>query len=204
MPLPPVAGPSNLLILAQTAAGWSWQTEAEALYWHVARLGYPSRGPALKTLWSYYNATGSTAGLLRVAREQYSDAPKDPGVRNNFAFLSLVSGIGNSEAGTVAKEDFQQYPGDPNVAATYAYALYLEGRYKDGLRILSPFGEQRLQASGTALYLALLQEATGNKDAASHSAATVDPRNLLPEERLLLNNIRTNCLGTKTPPVSHP
>ena len=184
---------SDLLLLAQTAASWSWQSDAEALYWEITELGYPCRGPALKALWDFYGAAGNTGGLLRVAREQFRDRPKDPEVCNNFAFLSLLSGIGATDASRIAREDFMNHPENPNVAATYAYSLYLDGRYQDGLRVLSPFGEQRLQVAGTALYLALLQQAAGQKDAATRSAAAIDPRKLLPEERVLLEKI-----GSKT------
>ena len=185
----------NLFLLAQTAAGWSWPTEAEALYWRVTELGYPSRGPALEALWGFYQGGLNTAGLLRVAREQLRDEPKDPGIRNNFAFLSLLSGVGGPEPKRLAEENFRGQPENPNVAATYAYALYLDGRYEEGLRVLSRFGEGGGgQAGGVALYLALLQQAAGQGEAATRFAAAVDPRKLLPEERLLLQK-----LGVKGP-----
>ena len=180
----------NLFLLAQTVASWSWPTEAEALYWRVSELGYPSRGPALEALWGFYQGGRNTGGLLRVAREQLRDEPKDPGVRNNVAFLSLLSGVGGPEPKRLAEENFRGQPGNPNVAATHAYALYLDGRYEEGLRVLVPFGEGgEGQAGGVALYLALLQQAVGQGEAAARSASAVDPRKLLPEERVLLQKL---------------
>ena len=185
---------ANLFLLAQTVASWSWPAEAEALYWRVTELGYPSRGPALEALWDLNQAAANTGGLLRVAREQFRDDPKDPGTRNNFAFLSLLSGVGGPEPKRVAEENFLARPENPNVAATHAYALYLDGHYEEGLCVLNRFDGNRMQATGAALYLALLQRATGQGEAATRSAATVDPRKLLPEERLLLQKI-----GVKNP-----
>lgn len=118
-----------------------------------------------------------------------TDSPDDPGVRNNFAFLSLLSGIGNAKAGAMAKETFDRQPHNPHVAATYAYALYLQGRYQDGLGVLNHFGAPQVKAAGAALYLALLQEAIGQKEAALRSAACIDLRKLLPEERVLLQKV---------------
>jgi tetratricopeptide (TPR) repeat protein len=180
---------SDLLLLAQCAAGWSWEPESEALYWQISLLGYPARGPALKALWNFYTTSGNTGGLLRVAREQHADSPSDIRVLNNFAFLSLLTGIGRADAARIAEENFHTHPGNPNLAATYAYSLYLDGRYQEGLRVLSPFGERRLETAGAALYLALLEQATGNAGAATRSAAAVDTSKLLPEERLLLQKI---------------
>lgn len=185
---------SNLLLLAQIAAGWSWPADAEALLWSVAGMGAPSRGSALEALWSFYQTATNTDGLLRVAREQFRDLPKDPGVRNNFAFLSLLSGAGSVGGGDpeprrVAEENFQAQPENPNFAATYAYALYLDGRFKEGLDALGRFGENRVRAAGATLYLALLQQAAGQGEAATRSASAVDARQLLPEERLLLQKI---------------
>ena len=154
---------SNLRLLAQTAASWSWRSEAEALYWKITGLDYAYRGPALKALWNLYSAASNTAGLLVVSHAQFDDAPKDPGIRNNFAFLSLLSGIGISKAGELAKEDFLSQPENPHVAATYAYALYLQGNYQEGLHVLGRFDAHRVQAAGAALYLALLQQAAGQK-----------------------------------------
>ncbi len=180
---------SNLLLLAQCAAGWSWQPESEALYWQISLLGYPARGPALKALWDFYTISGNTGGLLRVAREQNADSPGDIRILNNLAFLSLLTGIGRADAARIAAENFHKHPENPNLAATYAYSLYLDGHYQEGLRVLSPFGERRLETAGAALYLALLEQAAGNADAATRSAATVDATKLLPEERLLLQKI---------------
>ena len=180
---------SDMLLLAQTAAGWSWQAEGEALYWQIALLGYPAREPALKALWESYSATGNTGGLLRVAREQYGDAPADAVIRNNFAFLSLLTGIGGADVQRIAEEDYRNQPENANIAATYAYSLYVDGRYQEGLRVMKRFGENRLQAAGAALYLALLEQAAGETEAAGRSATAVDPARLLPEERLLLRKI---------------
>ncbi len=180
---------TDLLLLAQCVASWSWQTEQEALYWQIAQLGYPGRGPALKALWEFYNATGNTAGLLRVAHEQYADMPGDITASNNFAFLSLLTGIGRADADRLAEENFRAQGGNANVAATYAYSLYLDGRYQEGLRVLGNFDPHRLEAAGAALYLAILQKAAGDDQAASQSAAGVDATRLLPEEKLLLDKI---------------
>lgn len=180
---------SDLLLLAQAAGSWSWQSDAEALYWKISLMGYPGRGPALKALWDLYTAAGDSANLLRVASEQHADSPADLSVSNNFAFLSLLTGIGSTDAARIAAGNYQKQPGDPNLAATYAYSLYLDGHYQEGLHVLTPFGQPRMQAAGAALYLALLQQAAGQQDAASRTAAAVDPSHLLPEERLLLQKI---------------
>jgi hypothetical protein len=178
-----------MLMLAQTADAWAWKPEAEALYWRITRLGFPSRGPALKALWDRCAAAGNTDGLLRVAREQYADAPDDLAARNNYAFLSLLTGYNAAEAGRLAREDFGKEPDSPILAATYAYSLYLAGHYDEGLRALSRFDARRMQAAGASLYLALLQHAAGDAASASRTAADVDAAKLLPEERVLLQKL---------------
>lgn len=180
---------ANLAVLAQTAAGWSWKPEAEAAYWKVAGLGDATRGPALEALWSGYQGAANTAGLLRVARERFHDSPRDPTVRNDFAFLSLLSGVNGPEPKRIAEENFRDRPDQPNIAATHAFALYLDGRYEEGLRVLGRFAEGPARDDGVALTLALLQQAAGQPEAAARSAAAVDLRKLLPEERALWQKV---------------
>jgi hypothetical protein len=179
----------NLLLLAQVAVEWSWRDEAEALYWQVAAPGCYYRSAALDGLWAYYSRRSDARGLLRVARERFDDHPGDPVARNNFAFLALLSGHDRAQPAQIAAEDFEVQPDNANVAATYAFALYLDGRYEEGLRVLNHIGEDRLRDGGTFLYLALLQQASGQLQAAAHSASGVDPGKLLPEERILLQRI---------------
>jgi predicted Zn-dependent protease len=192
---------AGMLLLARTADGWTWKNDAEALYWRISQLGFPSRGPALKALWNRYTEAENTDGLLRVAREQYKDEPADLAIRNNYAFLSLLMGYRTDEVSRIAREDIAQQPDSAILAATYAYSLYLAGHYADGLQALSHFDNRRMRAAGASLYLALLQAAAGDATAASRTAAEVNAEKLLPEERALLQKLTPKTSAAA--PVEH-
>jgi tetratricopeptide (TPR) repeat protein len=177
--------------LGQLVSSWGWYSEASELFWDVVDT-YPMwRSNALSELWRNSVFEKNTAGMLRVAAERYHDRPKDPGARNNYAFLLLLLDIDERRAQELAKEAWNDAPLQPDIAATYAFALYKAGRTEDGIKALEQLADRYRDDPGIALYYAALLAEAGNSVKASRYLALSDnsPR-LLPEEQALVTKIK--------------
>jgi Flp pilus assembly protein TadD len=74
------------------------------------------------------------------------------------------------------------------VASTYAFALHLQGRDKQGLAVLRKFQPSELTQPSVALYFGVLLAATGNAEEAVPWLQIAQTKgHLLPEEQELLS-----------------
>jgi Tfp pilus assembly protein PilF len=164
---------------------WNWEDERVALLWVIAR-GRNAPKPALDELLRRYLAEGQTRELLAVFSRLLELDPKDPELKNNVAYASLLLNQDKKHAETLAAEAYNTDPKNPGFAASYGYALYIMGKYEDGLKITRTIAEKDLQVPSNALSHALLLAATGEKDTALKYLAQAEKGRLLPEEKGLL------------------
>lgn len=183
--------PEKKLRLAQLVSTWGWNKESAILLWDVSGTSPRWRSEALGELWRISVIEKNSAGMLRVAVERYHDSPDNAGVKNNYAFLSLLLGIGQHHAEELAKEAWAEAPVQRDIAATYAFACYKEGRTEDGLKALEVLSERDLSEPQVALYYAALLAAKGDQTKAIRYLVLAEssPR-LLPEEQRLLEEIK--------------
>jgi predicted Zn-dependent protease len=184
--------------LAVLVLCWGWKGESTDLLWRVAETAPQWRSQVLWILWQISRADRNAAGLLRVASNQHEDDPKDIRYKNNYAFHLLLLNIDIQRAVELARECWRQAPSQPNVAATYAFALYRLSKYQEGVQVLDKLPAEDLDEPNIALYYALVLNAAGQTDKASHYLALARKSDrFLPEELELADRLAANLATSK-------
>lgn len=149
---------------------------------------YPNERAARLELELLYFNSGNTLGLHQLYAIMNTHSPDDAADKNNLAATALHLKIDVSKARQWAAEDYAKNPGDPFVASTYAFALHLQGRDKQGLAVLEKLPPAELAQPSVALYYGVLLAATGNTDKAMPWLQLAKTKgHLLPEEQELLS-----------------
>jgi tetratricopeptide (TPR) repeat protein len=173
-------------VLAQVAIAWGWENESTELLWSVARLSSESRW-ALEALYRRYVATGATRNLVQVLSRVHEIEPSDLSALNNLASFSLLSEDTTAQGIKYAEELYQREPHNPGYAATYAYALHLQGRTAEGVKLMESLGEEILTKPDYAAYYGVLLAGAGEREQARRWLALGSKASLLPEERALVD-----------------
>jgi tetratricopeptide (TPR) repeat protein len=142
---------------------------------------------AQHSLEQLYLAAGNTAALNQLYVKLFSIFPQDAEIKNNLAATCLLLKTNLPQACQWAAEVYAGTTNDRVVASTYAFALHLQGRTKEGLAILRQLDGRLLQQPDVALYYGVLLAATGaTNEAAPFLQIARSNDRLLPEEKQLL------------------
>jgi hypothetical protein len=142
---------------------------------------------AQHSLEQLYLAAGNTAALNQLYAKLFSIFPQDAEIKNNLAATCLLLKTNLPQACQWATEVYAGTTNDRVVASTYAFALHLQGRTKEGLAILRKLDGRLLQQPDIALYYGVLLAATGaTNEAAPFLQIARNNNRLLPEEKQLL------------------
>jgi hypothetical protein len=175
-----------LTALLELANRWQLPREREDLLWRILR-EYPDARWAQDGLERIYFDAGNTAGLYQLYLKQLPYSPRDAMLKNNLAATALLLKTNLPQACRWAAEVYAQTTNEPVVVATYAYALHLQGRDKEGLAAMQKLKPAQLQQATVSLYYGVLLRATGRaNEAAPFLALARNQGNLLPEEKELL------------------
>ena len=178
--------PGSLNALLQLAGRWGMTQEQDDLLWIMVRK-FPRERRASEELAGRYFAAGDTAKLNRLYSLLLAAFPNDDAVENNYAATSLLLKTNLPAAFKLAQDLFARFPGNPDVVSTYAYALHLQGRTRDGAAAMKKLKSESLKKPSTALYYGVLLSALGeNEKAAPLLATAATGKQLLPEEKQLL------------------
>jgi predicted Zn-dependent protease len=184
--------------LAVLVLSWGWKGESTDLFWRTVETAPQWRPQALWILWQISLAYRNAEGLLRVARKQHEDDPKDIRYKNNYAVHLLLLNIDIQRAVELAQECWRQAPAQPNVAATYAFALYRLSKYQEGVQVLDKLPAKDSDQPNIALYYALVLSAAGQTDKASHYLALARKTDrFLPQELELADMLTANLATSK-------
>ena len=178
------AAPPDGLILSRLLIGWNWRDEVIELLEDAASRPV-TKAQALRYLWDIYSQSGETGKLWRIAREQGELDPANPAKKNNEAFLSLLLYGSSDRASRLAREAWTTNPGIAEWAATYAYALHLDGKETEARKVMDDLPPGAFARPGIALYYAIILSANGDEAKARDSLAKLNPEGMLPEERKL-------------------
>lgn len=182
----------ELTVLLDLAGRWGMNREQEDLLWHIVRR-FPDAAWAQQALAKIYFNTGNTKGLYELFGERLRFSPQDLKLKNNLAATALLLKTNLNQACRWAAESYAQNTNDPVIVSTYAYALHLQGRDRDGLAALQKLGTAALEQPSVALYYGVLLTANGRRDEAAPFLEIARKTSLLPEEKLLL----AQTVGTK-------
>jgi hypothetical protein len=173
--------------LLQLAGSWHLQQKQEAVLLQMVQ-EFPDEGRARQELELLYINSGNTLGLHQLYLILNAHFPDETGYKNNLATTALLLKIDVPKARQWAAEDYAKNPGDPYVASTYAFALHLQGRDKQGLAALEKLQPAELAQPSVALYYGVLLAATGKADEAMPWLQIAQTKgHLMPEEQDLLS-----------------
>jgi hypothetical protein len=175
-----------LTTLLRLTEEWKMPLERENL---LARIvdNFPHERWAQESLEQLYLAEGNTAGLNRLFAKLVPIFPHEAGLKNDLAYTSLLLKTNLPQACQWAAEIYAGKTNDPVIAATYALALQMQGRPKDGVAVLRKLNDRQLRQPDIALYYGVLLAAIGDaNDAAPFLKIARTKTQWLPEEEKLL------------------
>jgi Flp pilus assembly protein TadD len=189
--------PEQLVAIAQLAEGWGYTSDAEEAWWLAANTSDHARA-GLSALQRIYKAKQDTRGLWRVARRAIELNPRDLVAANNYASFGLLL-TGDSTSRRLAAKLHADHPTNGAFAATYAFALQLEGKLADALKLMETLKEEELRHPAIAAYYVMMLVESGNIDRARTFLAHAKRATLLPEEQQLLTAATRKLLASETP-----
>ncbi len=174
-----------LTTLLGLAERWKLPHEREVLLERIVEK-FPHERWAQEALAQLYVANGNTAELNMLYAKLFAAFPDNLGWKNNLAFTSLLLKTNVASACQYAAEDFVVNT-NPVTASTYAFALHLQGRTKEGLAVLKKLDTSQLELPDVALYNGILLLANGDtNDARTFLKIARTKTQWLPEEKQLL------------------
>jgi len=165
---------------------WGMKNEQVNLLQRILQR-FPDAVWAQQDLEQIYYTSGNTRALYQFCSERLLFSPKSVELKNNVAATALLLKTNLTEAFRLAAEAYAGQTNNPSVVTTYAYALHLQGRTRDGVAALEKLKSGSLEKPSTALYYGVMLSALGQNARAAEflALAEMDSR-LLPEEKQLL------------------
>jgi tetratricopeptide (TPR) repeat protein len=186
--------PERYIMLARYATSWGWEEEIRDLLWIVAR-GSTNQQWAMDALFQYYLNKRDSGGLLNISNRMLEVNPQNTAAMNNVVLLSLLRSTNIDQSISMATTAYNKEPTNAGLASTYAFALHLQGKTEDGLKILRGLGEKALEDPSFAAYFGLLLVEGGKPDEARKYLEIAKGGKLLPEEEALVNKALEKLRG---------
>ena len=180
----------RLTSLTRMVASWGWEREAADLLWEIFDR-YPAETWAADSLLRRHWERNNTEGLRQVFAVQLKRSPKDVYLKNNLAMVMLLLQRDLPTAHRLALEVHQQVPDSAVNASTYAFSLFLQGRHVEAQETLESIGFEALNVPSIAAYYAIVSNALGETNKARQYAELARQARLLPEEKALLEQVRS-------------
>jgi tetratricopeptide (TPR) repeat protein len=177
---------NSLVALEDLAARWDLKPEREDLLWQIVRK-FPGASNVGQELEQIYFNSGDTRKLNELYGILFSFFPQNTEIKNNLTATALLLKTNLPQAHFLAKENYDQKSDSPSVVSTYAYALNLQGRARDGLVVMEKLEPASLEKPSIALYCGVLLAAAGETNKDAHFFQLAQTQNgLLPEEKELI------------------
>jgi len=176
--------PERLAAIARLAEGWGYTADAEDAWWMIAN-GNENAKLALEALQRLYKIKQNSHGLLRVAKRALELNPADLVAANNCASLGLLL-TGDISARRLALKLHLENPANAVFSATYAFALHLEGKTGEALKMMESMKEQQLRHPSLAAYYFVMLVENGQMERAHLFLTDANKAALLPEEQQML------------------
>ena len=188
--------PEQLMAIAQLAEGWGYTANAEAAWWMLADGNEHARN-GLSALQRIYKAKQDTRGLFRVAKRAVELNPRDLVAANNCASFGLLL-TGDSTSRRLAAKLHAENPTNRAFTATYAFALKVEGKLEEAVKLMESLKEEELRHPSIAAYYVVMLVESGNLERARAFLAHAKRATLLPEEQQLLTAATRKLLASET------
>lgn len=179
--------PDAMLQLLHLAENWHLQQKQEQVLLQMVQESPDDPWARRKLELMYFNS-GNTLGLHQLYDILNAHFPDQTAYKNNLAATALLLKIDVPKARQWAAEDYARNSDDPNIASTYAFALHLQGRDKQGIAVMRKLPRDQLAQPSVALYYGVLLAAAGNTNDAKPWLQIAQAKGrFLPEEQELLS-----------------
>jgi len=182
--------PKKLGVLAHMANRWGWEDEKEAVLWVLVER-FPAERWAMQSLGKSYLESGNTRGLHRLYSKMLERDPADFGAMNNLAAVSLLLNLQTNRAIELARDAYLKASNNAAFVSTYAWSLHLQGRTAEGIKLLENLKPEQLETPSVALYYGVMELAMKQPEKARKYLDLASRGNLLPEEKTLLDDARS-------------
>jgi predicted Zn-dependent protease len=179
----------SLTLLTRLATAWGWDREQEELLWFITQR-FPAERWALQSLNQLYMASGNTRGLQKVFTTLADYNSTDVIAQNNLASVQLLLNPQSSRAYEMARTAHEKHPQIAAFTATHGYALHLQNRTAEGLKLLAALPAAELESPGIAIYYGVMLASRGETNAAKKYLDIAAAAPLLPEEKELIKAAR--------------
>ncbi|HWV99970.1 MAG TPA: hypothetical protein VNZ64_09785 [Candidatus Acidoferrum sp.] len=172
----------SLSRLALISARWGWSNEHTDLLRQITS-EFPRERWATDQLIAELYGSGNSRELAEFVAKVYASDPTNPRLKNNLAAISMLRKSSLDQAYRLAREAYDSAPNDPFFISTYAYALLLQNKNDEALRLVSKLKPEFLKIPSIAAYYGIVEAQTGHKDAARAPLQLAGTAQLLPEEK---------------------
>jgi predicted Zn-dependent protease len=179
----------TLIALFRLAAQWRWNTEAEQILWTVVNR-YPDEKWATTTLSQALLAWHRTRSLMELFDIMYKRNPDDLDTKNDLAMTAMLLEEQELDPYDMAREVYEKAPANPSFASTYAFSLYLQGKYPEALKVMQQLTSKDLENPSVDGYYGLILKANGNMAGAMTYLNRSSKGELLPEEQSLFDQAK--------------
>jgi tetratricopeptide (TPR) repeat protein len=179
----------SLLSLYHLAEGWKWNSEAEEILWVVVNQ-FPEEQGAVVELTKDLITSGRTRPLMQLFVTLSSRSPNDLELKNNLAVTAMLLGAQELNPYGLAQEVYEKSPKNGTYASTYAFSLYLQGKYADALQVMQQLPPKDLEDPSNAGYYGLILKSNGDKIRAKAYLNWSAKATLLPEEKALFDKAK--------------
>jgi len=177
---------AQLHILLGLATQWNWLHEQQTILWALVD-SHPEERWAFESLNASLFAEGQTRSLMKLWNEERKRSPSNLTAANNLALIALLLHADEFNPHDLARDVYQRAPTNANYASTYAFSLYLQGKYADALAVMNKFDPQALENPAIAGYYGLFLKASGQDVNARRYFEKASLTAMLPEERKIIS-----------------
>jgi len=171
----------RLVVLQGALLSWNWPVELEEVLRAIVNR-YPSEFGSGDLLAALLQAQGNSRGLLSLYIQLLKERPASLDLKNNVASTALLLGAMELKPHQLAKEVYEVQQTNAFFTSTYAYALHLQGKSAEGLRIMQSLNKEALENSSISGYYGLLLASQGEAVRSRRYLELGAKARLLPEE----------------------
>jgi thioredoxin-like negative regulator of GroEL len=172
----------KLAMLFNLAAQWNWQDEAQQTLWTIVK-AFPQQQWAAQRLSQLLYVNGNTRPLMQLFNMEVSRNPANLDAKNGLALTAMLLKAQEMNPYDLSREVYQKNPTNSYYACVYAFALHLQGKNAEALKIMQSIPSQSLKNTTTDGYYGVILKAAGDHTQADNYLKRSLSGQLLPEER---------------------
>lgn len=181
--------PKQAILIAQLMQAWGYPAQSNTLWWQLAKQTQQTeiQTKALEHLRTLYRSQKNTLLSYHVEKLAYEANPTDAVTASNYAYLALLLGLDVKKSAEITKSNFTNYPKHPISVSMWAFTLYTQGKFAEGLKTIETLSPAEQTSLGISFYYGILLAENGYSSEAKKILSKVTNGSFFPQELVLLN-----------------